>query len=442
MTGISGPDTVSPKLQRIAELARQAPTMVLTSLSHHIDVEFLREAHRRTRKDGAIGADLQTASEYAASLDANLVSLLERFKSGHYRAPPVRRVHIPKGNDKTRAIGIPTFEDKILQRAVTMVLEAVYEQDFLDCSYGFRPKRSAHDLLDVLCKELSAMGGGWVLEVDIQSFFDDLDHGHLRSFLDQRVRDGVLRRAIGKWLNAGVLEQGRLHRPDQGTPQGGVISPLLANVYLHEVLDKWFEREAKPRLRGRVRLLRYADDFVITFERLDDAERVLDVLPKRFAKYGLTLHPDKTRLVEFVPPPPSHGGGKSGTFDLLGFTHFWGKNRFGNWTVQQKTARDRLGRGLKRIAQWCREHRHDPIDAQQASLSLKLRGHYGYYGRKGNSRALASFFYWTKRVWKKWLNRRSRSQPMTWERFAHLDERYPLPVPRLPAWAWERAAKL
>jgi RNA-directed DNA polymerase len=433
MTGIPSPDTVSPKLQRIAKLAMQAPTMVLTSLSHHIDIDFLREAHRRTRKDGAVGVDRQTADEYAANLDRNLQTLLDRFKSGLYRAPPVRRVHIPKGKDKTRAIGIPTFEDKILQRAVTMVLDAVYEQDFLDCSYGFRPGRSAHDLLDALRSELMNMGGGWVLEADIQRFFDDLDHDHLRSFLDQRVRDGVVRRAIGKWLNAGVLEQGSVTRPERGTPQGGVISPLLANIYLHEVLDKWFECEVKPRLKGRARLLRYADDFVITFERIDDAQRVLDVLPKRFEKYGLVLHPEKTRLVEFLPPRSSHGD-KGGTFDLLGFTHFWSESRAGIWVVKVKTARDRFGRALRRVAEWCRGHRHQPIADQQRHLALVLRGHYGYYGRRGNSRALGRFFHHLRRVWRKWLHRRGKRR-MTWERFNCLCKQYPLPIPKLPAWA-------
>ena len=225
MEGKPGPKTVSTKLQRIAELAKQAPQMAFTGLSHHIDVEFLREAYRRTRKGGATGVDDLSAAEYASNLEVNLLSLLDRFKSGNYRAPPVRRVHLPKGDGKTRPIGIPTFEDKVLQRAVHMVVEAVYEQDFLGCSYGFRPGRSAHQALDTLWKGLMAMDGGWVLEVDIQGFFDTVDHGHLRSFLDRRIRDGVIRRSIGKWLKAGVLEAGELHHPDEGTPQGGVIAP-------------------------------------------------------------------------------------------------------------------------------------------------------------------------------------------------------------------------
>ena len=261
MAGTPIPGNVSTRLQRIAELAREAPQRAFLSLAHHIDVELLREAYRRTRKSGAPGVDGETAEKYAENLEANLQSLLDRFLSGTYKAPPVRRAHIPKGDgQQTRPIGIPTFEDKILQRAVAMVLSAVYEQDFLDVSYGFRPGRSAHQALADLWLRLTETGGGWVLEVDIQSFYDSLDHGHLRSFLDHRVLDGVLRRSIDKWLNAGVLEEGELSYPEAGTPQGGVISPLLSNLYLHEVLDQWFEREVKPRLQGESRLIRYADD--------------------------------------------------------------------------------------------------------------------------------------------------------------------------------------
>ena len=261
MTETPSSTTISTKLQRIAKLAKEGPTMVFTTLAHNIDMEWLREAYRRTRKDGATGVDGQTADEYAQRLDDNLGSLLERAKSGTYRAPPVRRVHIPKGDgSQTRPIGIPTFEDKVLQRAVAMVLEAVYEQDFLDCSYGFRPRRSAHGALRTFWERTMAMGGGWVVEVDVRKFFDTLDHAHLRELLRRRVRDGVLLRLIGKWLNAGVLEGRVLSYPQAGSPQGGVISPVLANIYLHEVLDVWFAQQVQPRLKGRAFLVRYADD--------------------------------------------------------------------------------------------------------------------------------------------------------------------------------------
>src|SRR5713226_5979295 len=264
---------------------------------------------------------------------------------------------------------VPTFEDKVLQRAVAMVLEAVYEQSFLDCSYGFRPGRSAHQALRLVQGQTVKMAGKWVLEVDIRKFFDTLNHNQLRDIVRKRVRDGVLLRLIGKWLNAGVMEDGAIEYPEAGTPQGGVISPLLANVYLHEVLDEWFARQVAPRLVGRAVLVRYADDVVIIFEREQDARRVVEVLPKRLAKYGLTLHPEKTLLVDFRRPDrgglpsPDNGDVRSrpGTFDLLGFTHYWAKSRKGYWVVKQKTATDRFSRAVARIERWCRTHRHMPV---------------------------------------------------------------------------------
>ena len=427
--------SVSTKLKRIAELAKQMPGVALTSLSHHIDIEWLREAHKRTRKGGAQGVDGQTAAEYAENLEENLQSLLDRAKSGTYRAPPVRQVQIPKADGKQmRAIGIPTFEDKVLQRAIAMVLEAVYEQEFLDCSYGFRPGRSAHDALAVVQHETVKMGGGWVLEVDIRKFFDSLDRAKLREVLHQRVRDGVVLRLIGKWLKAGVQEDGSLSYPETGTPQGGVISPMLANIFLHEVLDTWFERDVKPRLKGRAILVRYADDVAMMFSCEEDARRVMAVLPKRFEKYGLTLHPDKTRLVEFRRPdrrPPDEGDGRPGSFELLGFTHFWAKSRKGNWVVKQKTAKDRLSRALARINKWCQRCRHDPIQEQREMLNKKLKGHFDYYGITGNSKAIGHFRHWTVRLWRKWLDRRSWRSRMNWSKMKCLLQRYPLRSARI-----------
>jgi RNA-directed DNA polymerase len=436
MPGTPSPDPISTRRQRIAELARQSPQAALTTLAHHIDIDWLAEAYRCTRKDGAVGVDGQTAADYAVDLEDNLRSLLDRAKSGHYQAPPVRRVHIPKGTGpETRPIGIPTFEDKVLQRAVVMVLEAVYEQDFLDCSYGFRPGRSAHQALDALWHRLMEVRGGWVLEIDIRKFFDALDHRHLQAILRRRVRDGVLLRLIGKWLNAGVLEDGCVTPSESGSPQGGVISPVLANAYLHEVLDTWFEQMVKPRLKGRASLIRYADDAVLVFEREDDAQRVLDVLPRRFGKYGLTLHPEKTRLVPFQglrpgAPPGSRDEGP-GTFDFLGFTHYWGRTLKGNWAVKRKTTGDRFRRSLGAVAQWCREHRHLPITEQWSALTGKLRGHFAYYGITGNIASLSRFRYQVARVWHKWLSRRSGKARIPWEHFSELERRYPLPPARL-----------
>jgi len=430
MSGISSPTDISTKLRRIAELASQEPKMGLTSLNHHIDIEWLKEAHRRTRKDAATGVDGQTAADYEAHLEENLRSLLDRAKSGdHYRAPPVRRVHIPKDGGKTRPIGIPTYEDKVLQRAVVMALEPIYEHDFLDCSYGFRPGRSAHQALQSLWHQTMAMGGGWILEVDIERFFDTLDHGHLREIVQRRVRDGVVLRLIGKWLNAGVMEGGNLSYPTEGTPQGGVISPLLANIYLHAVLDEWFEHEVKPRLRGGAFLVRYADDFVMGFATEEDARRVHAVLPKRFEKYGLKLHPDKTRLVRFGRPKDE--GPPPETFDLLGFTHYWGTSRRGAWVVKRKTSSQRFRRALQRVAAWCRAHRHDPVREQHQMLTRKVRGHYAYYGVTGNGPMLTNFVHAVERTWQRWLSRRSQRARIAWDRFQQLLTTLPLPPPRV-----------
>jgi len=423
---------ISTRLARIAELARKHPERAFMSLHHAIDVAWLREAYRRTRKDAAVGVDGQTATAYAQDLEKNLEALLSRFRTGLYRAPPVRRVNIPKGDGRTRPIGVPTFEDKVLQRAVTMLLEAIYEQDFHPGSYGFRPGRGAHDALEALWQGTMSYGGGWVFEVDIRSFFDTLDHSALRSFLDERVTDGVVRRAIDKWLKAGVLENGAVSHPEEGTPQGGVISPLLANVYLHEVLDKWFERDVKPRLQGRAFLIRYADDFVITFTHEADARRVANVLPKRFERYGLTLHPDKTRLVKFTRPRGEGGDDDGpGSFELLGFNHHWGTSRKGNWVVQRTTMSSRFTRGLAAVRAWCRENRHASIAAQREALGHKLRGHYGYFGMTGNYDALARFAHEVRRIWHKWLCRRSQKPNMPWTRFTQLLSHHPLPKPRV-----------
>jgi len=441
------PDNVSTKSQRIAELARQSPQMGFTSLAHLMDIEWLHEAWRRTRKDGAAGVDGQTAAGYEQELEGNLRSLLDRAKSGTYRAPPVRRVHIPKGGSatETRPIGIPTLEDKVLQRAVAMLLEPIYEQDFHDCSHGFRPGRGAHQALQALWKQTMVNRGGWIVEVDIRKFFDTLDHHHLREFVGQRVRDGVLLRLIGKWLNAGVMEEGRVSYPDSGSPQGGVISPMLSNIYLHYVLDDWLEREVKPRLKGRAHLIRYADDFVIGLTDEEDAQRVMQVLPKRFGRYGLTLHPEKTRLVPFRRPSSPRGddgddrGAGPGSFDFLGFTHIWAKSQRGNWVVKQRTAASRLRRAVRSIAQWCRFNRHRPLAEQQRTLSQRLRGHYAYYGITGNSTSLSRFFTAVECCWRKWLSRRDRQRSTTWDAFNRLLSRYPLPAVRVVHSVYSRA---
>lgn len=425
---------VSTKQERIAELAKQAPQMAFTSLAYLLDIDWLKEAYRRTRKDGAVGVDGVTADEYEQDLEGNLQRLLDRAKSGTYHAPPVRRVHIPKGGSttETRPLGIPTLEDKVLQRAVVMLLEPIYERDFLACSHGFRPGRSAHQALESFRDQLMSCRGGWVLEVDIRKFFDNLDHGHLRAFLRLRVRDGVVLRLIDKWLNAGVMEDGSVSYPEAGTPQGGVVSPLLSNVFLHYVLDLWFEQDVKPRMRHRAFLIRYADDFVIGFRDLRDAQRVMEVVPKRFGKYGLAVHPTKTKLVPFRPPSSTTRDrdespeDRPGTFDLLGFTHYWGRSLKGYWVVKLKTAADRFSRAMRSIDSWCRANRHISIREQQQKLNEKLRGHYAYYGVTGNSGALSRFLWEVERRWRKWLLRRNRNRAFNWTRFRRMLQRYPL----------------
>jgi RNA-directed DNA polymerase len=450
MAGASEPVDVSTKQQRIAELARQSPEMGFTSLAYFIDIDWLREAHRRTRKDGAVGVDGQSGEDYAVDLEGNLRSLLERAKSGTYQAPPVRRVHIPKAGSatETRPLGIPTFEDKVLQRAVVMVLEAVYEQDFKGCSYGFRPGRSAHQALQSLWKQTMATKGCWIVEVDIRKFFDTIDHGHLRELLKRRVRDGVLLRLIGKWLNAGVMEDGCITHPETGSPQGGVVSPMLSNVFLHYVLDDWFERDVQPRLKGQSFLIRFADDFAMGFTHEEDARRVMEVLPKRFEKYGLTIHPEKTRLVPFERPsdrpkrPETSARTPAGAFDLLGFTHYWGLSRQGYWVVKRKTSKSRYRRGLTAIGQWCRTNRHRALTEQHRTLGQKLRGHFAYYGITGNGEALNRFRRGVIKLWRKWLGRRHRAGEVSWERMYRLLERYPLPPPIVVHSMYRQVAKV
>jgi group II intron reverse transcriptase/maturase len=331
-------------------------------------------------------------------------------------------------------LGIPTFEDKVAQRAVTMVLEDIYEQDFLPCSYGFRPGRSAHQALRTLQNALWAKRLYWVLEIDIRKYFDSISHSHLRAFLDQRVTDGVVRRMIDKWLKAGAVEDGLLRHTTEGSPQGGVISPCLSNIYLHHVLDEWFETEVKPRLRGACALVRFADDALMAFDNIADAKRVLSVLGKRFARFGLTLHPDKTRLVDFRPQRPQgarHPETDGTSFDFLGFTHVWGRSRNGKHMVRQVTAKSRFARAVAAVNDWCRHHRHGSIRDQHRHLSSMMRGHFAYYGVGGNSRRLCWFANQVVRVWRKWLSRRHRRGVVPWARFNELLARRPLPPVRI-----------
>jgi group II intron reverse transcriptase/maturase len=431
--GALKPANVSTKQRRIAELARTNPKMAFTSLNHHLDEEWLRYAYELTRKDGATGVDGRTAADYEANLEENLRGLLGRIKSGRYYAPPVRAATIPKADGTARTLGIPTFEDKVAQRAIVLLLEPLYEQDFLPCSYGFRPGRSAHQALRDLRSAIMERGLRWLLDVDLRTYFDTIEHGHLRTFLARRVADGVVRTMIDKWLKAGVLDEGQLRRSDVGTPQGGVISPLLANVYLHYVLDEWFAAAVGPRMKRRHVLVRFCDDFVLAFEDFLDGRRVFDVLSKRVGRFGLALHPDKTRLVDFRFRRPNgrHAAAQATTFDFLGFTHVWGKSRRGKNVIYQRTAKARYARALRSVHDWCKKYRHRPVPEQHRRLCRMMLGHYAYYGITGNGRRLRWYAHRVECTWRMWLSRRTRGNPIRWDRFTQLLAKHPLPRPRI-----------
>jgi RNA-directed DNA polymerase len=428
---------------RLAELAKEDPERKFFSIAHLLTPQALYQAFLSLRKDASAGVDRVTYADYGKQGHQNIEELHDRLKSKTYRVQPLRRIYIPKEDGKAqRPISIPSLEDKIVQKAVVDLLTPIYEQDFLDCSYGFRPGRGAQEALDEIGRALCREPISCVLELDIQSYFDSIVREQLMEMIEGRISDASILRLIRKFINVGVIDDGRLLLSETGTGQGQVISPLLANVYLHFVLDEWIEREVKPRLRGKVFLIRYADDAVLCFQYREDAEKVLNVLPKRFAKYGLTLHPEKTRLVAFGREALASArrvGTKPDTFDFLGFSHKCALSRRGYFTVHVKTMKKRLRRSLKRVAEWCQTHRHYDVDSQQAALNAKLRGHYQYYGRPTNHRSLWQFYRGVRRTWKKWLGRRTRGRKFTWEKYANLLHRHPLLRPRITR-SWAGAA--
>jgi RNA-directed DNA polymerase len=428
--------SMSPGLVRVTEAARCNPGKLL-SLAHHIDVAALRRAYKRVRKNAAVGVDGVTKEQYGENLEDNLRDLHQRLKSKQYRHQPIRRVLIDKEGGKKRPIGISTLEDKLVQDSLRELLGAIYEQDFLDCSYGFRPGRAAHDALRSLNGAIHRGEVTVIYEADIVSFFDRIDRKKLKELLERRLADKSLMRLIGKCLHVGVLEGGVEIFPETGTVQGSTLSPLLANVYLHYVLDLWFELEIKPQLKGKAVLVRYCDDFVIGFESQEDAHRVNRLLGKRLAEYGLELHPEKTRMVDFRRPPHRQQGGKgSGTFDFLGFVHYWKRSRRGNWHMTAKTRRARMKRTIMSIYDWCRRHRHESIPAQHAALKRKLTGHYNYFAVRGNSSRVSSVAFHARRAWFKWLQRRSQRSRLNWDRFNDLLRDFPLKTPPMSKSLW------
>lgn len=423
--------TVSTKLARIAEQSKREPTLVFTTLAHHMDEDFLLEAFTQLRPGAAAGIDEMTVADYRQKLKENIHDLHQRLVTRRYRAQPARRVWIPKADGSQRPLAILVLEDKIVQRAVAMLLEAIYEPHFHAFSCGFRKGHSAHEALTYLRQQCLKLGINWIVDADVAKFFDTIDHTQLVTILKQRVNDGAILRLIGMWLHVGVLEEGKVISSEQGTPQGGVISPVLANIFLHTVLDEWFEKDVRPRMAGNCFLVRYADDFVMGFVQQGDAEKVFRVLPKRFERYGLKIHPEKSRVVPFSRPFGKQGKGP-GTFTFLGFQHLWDKTREGSWTIKRKTDRKRLSRFLSGLNDWCRKHRHQSTVDQHHILTSKLRGHYQYYGVRGNYKLLEVAYEYAEQAWKRWLTRRNSKDRMNWQKWAARWQAIcPLPKPRI-----------
>jgi RNA-directed DNA polymerase len=440
MTATSTAESMSPERLRVMERAKD-PKFVFLSLAHLVDEAALMRAFHRIRKDAAAGVDGITKEQYGQKLESNIRDLYQRLRTRRWRHQPIRRVHLPKEKGRSRPIGISSLEDKVVQGALCELLEAIYEPLFKDFSYGFRKGRSAHDALRALHGVLYRGEGNWILELDVQSYFDSINREMLKEMLQQRVVDGSLLRLIGKCLHVGVLDGEEYSEPGEGTAQGSVLSPVLGNIYLHHVLDVWFEREVKPRLRGRAQLVRYADDGVITFEREDDARRVREVITKRFERYGLKLHPEKTRVVRFERPKRTDSAGKGpGTFDFLGFTHYWRRSRRGSWTPGVKTRTARVRRFITSTAAWCRRHRHEEVKEQHAALKQRITGHFNYFGVNGNVPSLMHVVRALEAVWHKWLNRRSQRSVLNWKRFKALLRDYPLPRPRTRVQLWQKAS--
>ena len=437
MREVSTSQVMSTGLLKVMERAREYPHGKLLSLAHHIDQAALERAYSRIRNDAAVGVDGVTKASYGEDLEANLADLHARLKGMRYRHQPIRRIHIPKGPGKTRPIGISATEDKIVQGALRELLEVIYEQDFLDCSYGFRPGRSAHDALRSLNKSMMYGEVNWLISADIEAFFDSMDRPMLRKMLAERIDDKSLMRLIGKCLRVGVLDGAEFFTPEEGAAQGSILSPLLGNIYLHHVVDRWFAGEVQPRLRGRSCQIRYADDVLFGFERKEDAERVMSVLAKRLGRFGLRLSLTKTQLVDFRRPSRDKPGGKGiGTFDFLGFTHYWRRSRKGVWHPSWKTRKKSLHKAITAIQSWCKQNRHLSIPEQHAALTRRIQGHFNYFGVNGNQRCLSMLRFKSERSWFRWLKRRSQRASMTWERFNGILKDFPLPAVKVYKNLW------
>lgn len=415
-------------LRGIANRARRDKKARFGGLYRLLNEENLRGCFYQLRRSAAPGVDQVTFEEYERELDSNLAGLVGRLKEKRYRAKLVRRKYIPKANGKLRPLGIPALEDKLLQLAVAQVLEAIYEQDFLECSWGYRPKRGARQASQQLAGRLYTGRIGWVVEADIKGFFDNISHTWMMRMLAERIEDGAFLRLIGKWLKAGILEEdGKVVHPATGTPQGGIVSPVLANIYLHYVLDLWFERRVKKQSQGDVFMIRYADDFVCAFQYRADAVRLERELSARLGKFGLAVAPEKTRTLQFnryVPEPNE-------AFEFLGFEFRWVKTRAGHMGVRRRTSPKKLRGSVKAFTEWIKEFRHSRVTTLMQEVSRKLRGYWNYYGVRGNAQSMARFYDQCQRLLFKWLNRRSQRRSCTWAEFDALLRRHAIPLPRI-----------
>jgi RNA-directed DNA polymerase len=422
----------NPSSRGIAEQAKKDKGRRFTNLAKQLTYEFLMENFRLLNKKAATGIDGVTHREYAKDLRKNIMNLLERVSTGKYRARFVRRKYIKKQNGKLRPLGIPTIEDKLLQAAVARILGAIYEEDFTDASYGYRTGRGPKDAIRQLTDQLRGKYS-YVVEADIKGFFDHLNHEWLMKMLELRIGDGTIKRLIRKWLKAGVVaEDGIIFKPVEGTPQGGVISPILANIYLHYVLDLWFEREIKKNCDGEAYLIRFADDFVALFRYARDAEMFYHKLRERLTKFCLELAEEKTRIVSFS----RFRKYEKTSFTFLGIEFRWGISNNGKDVIKRRTARKRLQKAFAEITEWCRENRHQRIRKQTETMKLKLQGHYNYYGIAGNSEGIRQFFDGTMRIWYRWLNRRSQHRSYTWKGFKEMTKQYGIPKPRIVEQWW------
>jgi RNA-directed DNA polymerase len=405
---------------QIAERARKFKGEALHNLHHFIDAQMMQESYEKLNKKSAVGIDGKTWQQYGLEFPERCESLLEEFKSGRYRAPAIRRVYIPKDKHGQRPLGIATMEDKVLQASVQKVIEPIYEEEFKPFSYGFRPGRSQHQAIEHMFKQVSFQKMHYIIDADLKNYFGTINHGILREFLDKRVKDGVVRRMIDKWLKAGVMESGNISYPDEGTQQGSIVSPILSNIYLHYVLDEWFSEQIQPLLKGKSFIVRFADDFILGFSEESDAEKVMEVLPKRFAKYELTLHPEKTKMIDLN----SKRGGSGRSFDFLGFTHYLGESSKGYKVLKRKTSSKRLTRAIVNISKFIKLNRHMKLSELIASINVKLRGHYSYYGITFNSSGISCYFSQVRRALHKWINHRGGKRKWNWISFSLLVDKW------------------